>query len=426
MKYKMLLAVIMGNILEFYDFMIFAHLSTVIGPLFFPSDSPDKSHLAILGVFALSNISRLVGAIYFGSMADKEGRKEAVAKTVLLMSLPTLLIGLMPTYATIGVLATIIMIGLRFMQGVAMGGEYNNSGLLLMENFPKNKGIVSGILSSSCQVGSLIALGLVYIVLMFREIEWLWRATFIFGSVFGLISYRLRRVIMESDEFKLFEANKKVKRSADTEGFKEIFKDYRNFIALIAVGGLVGALVWIPITFTNFYVTKTLKLPNEIGLDATLTAIITYIISCVVMGYIADKFKPIKVMLIACMGLIVFAYPLFGFLVKQNFTAFQILITLFTGAFVGPVHAFTVNLYSVNKRGRAVSLGFGLGVGIIGSTTPIVAPYLIEVTGSHYAPAMYLMVLSALAFLSMVKSKQFSDLQEEEEEEEELSLSASK
>ncbi|AZL16125.1 MFS transporter [Rickettsiales endosymbiont of Stachyamoeba lipophora] len=396
MSLSPIFAILLGNILEFYDFMLFAHLSSVLGPKFFPAENEFISHLMGLGMFALGYFARPVGAIIFGIIGDKLGRKIAITKSILIISLPTLIIALLPTYHQIGIIAPIILIIVRCIQGIAMGGEYSNAGILLIENYPRHRFLLSCLLCASCQIGSILALGICYIIIAYQEIEWLWRIAFVIGFILGIVSYYLRKILRESISFT---------QTKQEEKFKEVFRDKISFLSITIFAGLIGILVWMPITFTNFYSNKYLHLGSTYSIKVTLVAVFSYIIALTSLGllfnrYFSNNIRAILLMMFGASGLACLsAVPLFTLLTQHHLFLFQILITVLAAAFGGGIHQVACKLTNSAVRSRAVSLSFALGISIFGSTSPIIATWLIETTQNHISPSFYVMLISFLSCL---------------------------
>jgi len=286
MNFKLFFLVILGTVLEYFDFLLFAHFGFILTPLFFPETNPIISALIALGLFAVGFLMRPLGGFFFGSIGDRSGRKATLSLSVLCIVLPTFCIACMPTYEQIGPFASVALLICRMMQGLSLGGEYTNAGVFLMEHAGRNnRGLYSSILAAAGSVGSLIGLACVFIIMKLGITSWGWRIPFLIGAGMGLWGYRLRRLIQESPTFYLFK--KRYGSSQLTNNvniWKQILFERRAFLITLGIGALVGVLVWIPVTYTNFYLTKIKGMPYEDAVPYTCLASVTYITSLLFMG----------------------------------------------------------------------------------------------------------------------------------------------
>ena len=255
---KYLLAALMsGNMLEYFDFFIFAHFSFLLAPKFYPSINP--LYDAIIGgfFFAIGFLARPLGGYIFGRIADLDGRRRSLMFSVFGMAIPTLCVGLLPTYAEVGIVAPIALIICRIIQGMCVGGEFTNGGILLIENYGWSKaGTVCGLYNASGGMGSLLAIGCVAIATRPGMPEWAWRVPFIIAATLGVIAYYLRSFVRESMEF---EAETKAQSGRD---FKLLSTFHRRYIyRAFCVGAVAGVFIWIPLSYTSFYMTKILHIP---------------------------------------------------------------------------------------------------------------------------------------------------------------------
>ncbi|MBY0461871.1 MAG: MFS transporter, partial [Alphaproteobacteria bacterium] len=252
MSSKILLTVVIGTILEYFDFFLFAHFSLIIAPHFFSDLDPIISSIEGLSLLSIGFIMRPLGAIFFGKIGDFRGRKFALSFAILWTSVPTFIISCLPTHCTIGVLAPIILILCRMGQGFFVGGEYTNAGIFLMEHAPlKKRGFYSSILCISASLGSLMALACAFVILNCDSPSWAWRVPFFLASVCGFIGYKFRTILIESPEISSFQND--VFKNTQKPIWELIAQNKKAFFVTIASGALVGALISTPVTYTNFY-----------------------------------------------------------------------------------------------------------------------------------------------------------------------------
>jgi MHS family proline/betaine transporter-like MFS transporter len=236
MSLKVFWAVVIGTVLEYFDFLLFAHFSLIIAPLFFPDIDPIVAAIQALGLFAAGFVMRPLGAIIFGWIGDSRGRKHALSSSVLWAALPTLIICFLPSYNSIGIMAPIILILCRMAQGFSLGGEYINAGILLMEHAPLEKrGFYSSILCASAAVGCILALACTFFILNSSMPSWAWRVPFFLGSVAGLMTYKMRKILIESPEFFVFQ---KQHSTNFVFSWKQILEDKKPFLIVMSIGAL--------------------------------------------------------------------------------------------------------------------------------------------------------------------------------------------
>ena len=239
-KIKVLGSCTLGTALEFYDFALYGAIASNLSHLFFPADNPLISLILSYGVFAISFIARPLGSIVFGKIGDKFGRKKAFGLSILYMSLPTVLIGCLPVYDSIGVMAPLLLILLRLMQGICTGGEFNGAYIYALEHYPNRGGFTGSIISTSVVFGMLLALIAVTIINKPGMPEWAWRIPFLFGGVIGFFGYYIRNKLGETPEFQ--ECMKEVSAKKETQtGFS---KSYDKILLTFAIGAVTGCLFY--------------------------------------------------------------------------------------------------------------------------------------------------------------------------------------
>lgn len=394
MSFKVFWAVVVGTVLEYFDFLLFAHFSFILAPLFFPDIDPIISAIQTLGLFAVGFLMRPLGAIIFGRIGDYKGRKHALSASILCSALPTLIVCFLPSYNIIGVAAPLILIFCRMTQGLSLGGEYINAGIFLMEHTPSAKrGLYSCVLCVSATVGCILALICAFVILYFDTPLWVWRIPFFLGSVAGLISYKMRKILVESPEFLKFQKH----HHAVNFSWKQTLKDKKPFFIIIAVGALFGVLIWTPITYTNFYITRILEWRAKDAVFMTLLANMTFGITALIAGIFSNRQKPQTIMLRTALIASLLTYPLFLCLTHGYIALTQIGFSVLAGFFTAPIHRLMLDLYPVHKRCQAISFGFSLGAAIFGGPSPMISAWLVDVTNDHSAPAIYVFITSLMA-----------------------------
>jgi MHS family proline/betaine transporter-like MFS transporter len=410
LRKKILIPCLIGNALEFYDFTLCGVFMVVLGKNFFPSG--DDFAALIGGIFAFSAAfwTRPLGALVFGYIGDKYGRKRALTLSVLLMGIPTLVIGVLPTYASIGIVAPCILLGCRLMQGLCTGGEYNGAAVFALEHMKAKPGMISGLISGSCVVGAVSATLMAYAVTNFLNFEQAWRIPFYLGACIAVVGFVLRKKAMETMEF--------IKRKPiNGLPIVEIIKKYpKQYMLVIASGAFNGILSYTLFGFLNLYITQYIGIKFASSLFFNIFGLLAFMICCPIFGRISDKITPYKSMILAA-AIAIFSSWI-GFVLLQRGTVEeiiigQIFIGIGVGSFVGPSHIFLQQQFSPEVRYTGVASGFSIGMAITGGTTALTMTYVIKETQFLLAPAMYISVAAvlwilALTFLSTKNQKQTS------------------
>lgn len=373
MAKKTLLLVLSGNILDYYDFLLFAHLGYLILPIFTPAMDTKQSHLLGLFLFALVFIVRPAGAYLFGRISDLENRRKALSQSVLWSGIATFALAFLPSYETIGILSTVLLILCRTLQGMSLGGEYPTAGTYLMETYPKHRGLLSGILAASTSVGSLIALCFAWICLQENAPSWLWRAAFFLGGLASLISYFLRK-------------NLKSSLSQQTAISNFIPPTPVAIMSTLFLGMLLSVFSWLPVTYINFFLTKILNHSTELGLSATLLAIIPAFFLKPLFGKLSDRYPYFSYLSVSSFLSIPLVLIGFSLIIQANILG-QIPLIIAATLLSGPVHAVMNSWFKQENRSRFINLFFMLGAGI-GGLVPSLSGFVVAKTGFHFFPAI--------------------------------------
>lgn len=406
---KIILASVFGNALEFYDFTLYGVFATIIASQYFPGDNETSKLLFSLAAFAVGFFTRPIGAIFFGHIGDKLGRKEALSLSILLMGIPTFLIGISPTYEQIGIWASILIFGSRILQGIFTGGEYNGAAIFSIEHIgKKSPGFVGGLITASCVVGAYTATLFGTLTQIKGLPEWAWRIPFLFGACVSIIGYFIRVKILETPEF----------ISAEQQGLttkipllKAIISNPRSCLITFMFGGLNGALSYTLFGFLNIYLSRYLDMPMVLAMQINLLGLLAFMIGCPIMGCIYDSVGQGKFLSCTVACILILAVPIFLAISSKIILAIivgQILLGLCTASIAGSGHAVMQNLFPVTDRYSGIAFNFSLGMGILGGMTPIIYVNMIEI---HHAsllfPAFFLIGLTLLFGASLIRSSVF-------------------
>lgn len=380
----------LGNSLEFYEFTIYGIFSTLFATLFFPNANPFISIMSSWAAFAVGFIMRPLGAVLFGHIGDKYGRRKALLYSILTMSLATIAIGCLPSYTTIGIAAPILLLLLRMLQGVSTGGEYNGAAIFLIEKIGSKKpGLVGGIITSSCVFGAI--LGTIFGKYLLNLGGEYWRLAFLIGGLGGLIIYASRFLLKETAAF----INQP---QAVNISFLEVINTFRlSVFKNMLLGGLNGALSYFLFGFSIIYLSKYIGFSMEEAVVLNIVGLLFFFVFSMLMGYLYDllgsqAYKSFMILLL-------FVIPITSIycLLSFNFTVSLLGIIMWgilTGAIAGPGHAILQENVPVIVRYRLVAFSFSLGMGLAGGLTPAIMTYLIEKHDIIYAPAIWIMTLS--------------------------------
>lgn len=397
---KYLLAALMcGNLLEYFDFFIFAHFSFLLAPKFYPSIGPIQDAIISGLFFAIGFLARPLGGYVFGRMADFKGRRKSLMLSVLGMAIPTLCIGLSPSYQQIGILAPIALIACRIIQGMCMGGEFTNGGILLIENYGwKRAGTVAGLYNSAAGMGSLLAIACVSIVAQPGMPEWAWRVPFILAASLGVIAFYLRSFVRESP---IFENEAKISSGENLSLLSA--NNLRYVYRAFCVGSITGLLIWIPLNYTSFYMTKILNIPLQDAVKMTVLAVVLHNGFTIIFGWISDKVGMQKVMAAACITSLIFLYPAFSLLGEHNFILFQIVMIFPASMAYSVVHPMSSFNVPVLIRGRLSGFAFSAGLSIFAGLTPLITNTITQLmNGSSVGVMIYIGSVVSLGGASLL------------------------
>jgi MHS family proline/betaine transporter-like MFS transporter len=403
MKYlnKAVFGSLIGNIMEFYDFVIYGYLSIYLGQHFFPSNNKTISLLVTFSVFAGGYFIRPLGSIIFGYIGDIKGRKPALLYSISLMSFSTLFMGFIPTYHQVGIIAPIILIILRLLQGLAVSGEQGGAIVYLAEYFKMQKiGVISALMFASVLTGVLLgSLSVVVCQTMLSENEmivWGWRIPFYFSAILGFFSLKLRWDSIESPTFKF--SHQAVKQLPIINLAKENFNScVRMFLLSITFS--------VAISFHNTYLpifySKIPELGANKGMIVSSVGIFWIGLLSPLVGILSEKIGYIKTVQVGCLLLFVLGYQLFCLLQHQSIGAI-ILVEIIFGIIIAlisaPMFAIFVQNFPTQSRCTGVSLTYNLGMSVFASLTPIIAILLFQSTNMQYLIGV-LLSLSALGGL---------------------------
>ena len=391
-------AAVIGNVLEWYDFAVYAYLATVIAKLFFPTGDEVSALLATFATFGVGFVLRPLGAIVIGRLGDRNGRKAALSITIGLMALGTLLIGLAPTYASWGAGATAVVVVARLIQGFSAGGEWGSATAFMVEWAPEGRRGFYGSLQQ-CSVAGGLLLGAATSALISSLLseaalmDWGWRVPFLLGALIGPVGWYLRRHIDDTPVFRAQAASPRPALSA------ALVAQAFGFTVLWTVS------YYIVLTFLPTFFQQHVQLTRTQALWSTATALLLLVIVSPLFGHWSDRIGRKPLLMAACVAFMVLPYPLLNLMTAQSSLvlamACQALLTLAIASFSGPGPAAIAEIFPTASRATGMSVGYSVAVAVFGGFSPFIATWLIAKTGSASAPAWYLMGAAMVTLVTL-------------------------
>jgi MHS family proline/betaine transporter-like MFS transporter len=392
-------AATMGNVLEYYDFTIFTVFITIIGQVFFSQQSEFLQTLSSLAVFAIGFLTRPIGGIIFGYIADRFGRRISLIFSMLGMTIPTLMIGLIPGYDAIGISAPIILICMRLIQGLCISGEGTGTAIFVLEHYKSLRpGFITGLVHSSNIGGtlfaSLVGMAIGYFI---PQIIWGWRLAFILGGLLGIIGFYLRLQVSESPEFTKIQMQKKILKSPLRNVLKTALP---SMILTFVIAGLASCIVYFIKGYLNIFMKTVHHLSDADSLLYFAFTNFIVMISMPIGGALTDKYGKENTIKAITLLILIFIIPLVYLLSRDNiiFIYFSLLLIGFlAGSIAACAYIFSISLFSPEQRVTGVALSYNSGVALFGGTTPIIAGILYKYTEIPYSASYYICFLSLVA-----------------------------
>ncbi|MBV8745392.1 MAG: MHS family MFS transporter [Xanthobacteraceae bacterium] len=401
-----------GTIIEWYDFLIYATAAALVfNQAFFPTFDPLAGTLAALGSYAVGFLARPLGGALFGHFGDRLGRKSMLVVTLFVMGLSTFLIGLLPTYNSIGVFAPILLIALRIVQGIGLGGEWGGASLTVLEHAPADK---RGLYASFVQIG--FPVGLVLASLAFALATklpsadfaaWGWRLPFLASAVLLLVGIFARSRVPETPIFERIQATGNLAKNPVLEMIR---KDTKSF--LIAVGLKLSEVSWVYMltVFVVLYATTKLNLPKQLMLDAVLYAALLELISLPLFGWLSDRVGRRPMYILGALFTILFAFPLFWMLESKSvaliITAVMIAMNFGHGMMFGPESAYFPELFGARVRYSGASFGFQVSAALGGGFAPIIATAMVGYFGGTTGVSIMMIVLALITLAAALAARE--------------------
>lgn len=396
---RVLASAAIGQFVEWYDFVVYAYTSSVLASLFFPAEDRTASLLATFGVYAVGFVMRPVGGIVFGHLGDRLGRRGVLAFIILLMGGSTAAIAVLPTYASIGLLAPVLLTTCRLLQGLSAGGEAIGSNTLVAEHAPLNRrGLWVGFTwAFAIPPGIFAALLILMLNQMLGEQafnEWGWRIPFLIGGLMSLMGLYIRTKVQESPEFAA------AKRAGDTERspLLSIFRNHKKSLLLaFALAALSALGFYSLLTYFTSYLVESAGLSSSEALLSNSIALVVAFIVMTASGAWSDRVGRRKILIIGATLSVIVAVPGYALAGAGSLWAAIIGQTIFAAGlavYFGPVGIAFLELFPTRTRYSGAAVAFNFSYVVFGGTAPLLGTWLVASTGSLLAPAFYTSALS--------------------------------
>jgi len=393
---RQILAAVIGNALEWYDFVVYGFLTVIISRLFFPSESEYASLLMAMATFGVGFFMRPVGGILIGMYADRKGRKAALQLIILLMTISIAMIAFAPTYAAIGAAAPVLIVLARLLQGMATGGEFASATSFLVESAPPDRRGFYGSLQmvgqsvaalAGATAGMLITQGLTP-----EQIDsWGWRVPFMFGLLIGPVGLWIRRHLNETEAF--VEASQSVEEPV---GLMALWRLYRRSIAVsfgLVVSGTI--MYYVVLIYMPTYAKTQLGIPLGEAFIAQVAGLLCLTVGTPFFGILSDRIGRRPVLMLACVLYFILPYPLFSWLQAEpglfRLAVMQVLLCSAVAVGFGAISTALAEQFPVRMRSTGLALAYNFAVMLFGGFAQLIVTWLIKATGTPLAPAYYVM-----------------------------------
>ncbi|MDF0725981.1 MFS transporter [Cytobacillus sp. S13-E01] len=420
---KALVASLIGSSIEWYDYFLYGTVAALVfSKLYFPSEDPSVGLMLAYASFAIPFFIRPLGGVIFSHIGDRIGRKKTLVMTLSLMGIATVLIGLLPSYETIGIWAPILLITLRLIQGLGIGGEWGGALLLAVEYAPdKKKGFFGSIPQMGVTIGMLLGtLSISLMTLLPDEafLAWGWRVPFILSSILVFIGLWIRNGLDETPAFKEAQKTGNISKMPLIDTFK-----YHWRSVLLAVGAKVveTAPFYIFSTFIIAYATGTLGFERSSALNAVTIATLITTIMIPFMGIWSDKIGRKPIYIGGTIAMVLYAFPYFYLLSLGSVLWLTIATIIGLGIIWAPITAVLGTMFSeifaTNVRYTGVTVGYQLGAAIAGGTAPLIATALLATYNNSSTPvSIYIIITGIVSLIAIMLIRETRDIKLDQQE----------
>jgi metabolite-proton symporter len=405
--YHVVSASVLGTAIEWYDFLIYGTAAALVfNKLFFPSFDPATGTLAAFSTYAVGFVARPIGGAIIAHFGDRIGRKTMLVTTMMIMGIGTLLIGCLPTYDQIGVWAPILLVTLRFVQGIGIGGEWSGAVVMVIEHAGERRGFWGSLVQVGFPAGVAASTGVFALVTQLPEesfLSWGWRVPFLLSFFLVLIGILVRYRLTETPAFKTVVERQELMRQPVVSALKH---DWRNILLAIGITVSEIGLAYLLTVFIINYSTAMLGLSRQVILNAIVYAAIVEFVTLPLAGWLSDVYGRKALYLTGAVASVVVAFPFFWLFETKNVTVITLTVivtmTLTHALLFGPKAAFMPELFGTRVRYSGAALGANLAAATSGGFTPLIATALLAWTGATWAVSLCIIALSLVTVLSVL------------------------
>jgi MFS family permease len=403
----------LGNVLEWYDFVVFGFLSIIIAKQFFPSDSEYAALMLTTATFGAGFVVRPLGGILLGWYADRKGRKAGLTLVIALMTVAAAMIALTPGFHQIGLVAPAIVLCARLLQGISAGGEFGTATAMLIEYAPKGKRNLYGSWQMFAQaLGALMAVAmgsaLTHIFTQEALDSWAWRIPFLFGLLIGPVGFYIRRSVPETEAFRKLDKRIKVPLG-------RVFTQYpKELFIATALSAALNVMSYVIITYLPIYAVQNLHMPVTLPFTVLLASVLLRVVTIPIFGHMADRAGGKRMIVWALALFLAALYPAYYWIVSApslaSILTVELVFALLIGASNAPIPTALASLFPTEVRSTGLAISYNIAASIFGGFSPFFLTWLLHATGDAMMPAHYCAVLFALGLLGaiMVREKAFS------------------
>jgi MHS family proline/betaine transporter-like MFS transporter len=397
----------MGNAVEWFDYAIYSYLVTTIGMNFFPDADPAAQTLLTFSLIAIPFVLRPFGGILLGPLGDKFGRRRVLAFTIIMMSAATFLIGFIPSYATIGVAAPILLLLARLVQGFSTGGEYGGAATFIAEYAPdRRRGFYGSFLEFGTLSGYVLGASIATVVQLGLSPEalasWGWRIPFLVAGPLGLIGFYLRSRLEDTPAFRHAQEEGETSRAPFTETLRSVWPQILNLIGFVI---LLNVAVYTMLTYMPTYLTQVLGISDTESLLVIIGVMLGMMVIISPVGALSDRIGRKPLLLGSAIGFLALSYPaisLVGMRDPLPVTLGMVILALLLVMMLGTIGSALPAMFPTRNRYGGFSIGYSTSTAAFGGTAPLIITALIDGTGNTAIPAFYLMGAAAIAIVPIL------------------------
>ncbi|OIK16000.1 MFS transporter [Bacillus sp. MUM 116] len=414
-KAKALVASLIGSSIEYYDYLLYGTVAALVfNKLFFPNFDPKVGLLIALASFGIPYFFRPLGGVIFSHIGDRLGRKKSLVLTLAIMGSSTALIGVLPVYGSIGAWAPILLVSLRLIQGIAVGGEWGGAVLLAVEySEKKNRGFAGSVPMMGAAVGMVLATATISLMRLLPDAQflaWGWRVPFVASLLLVILGLWIRNGLEETPDFQKAKDEGAVSKLPIVDTFKNHWKEV---ILTTGAKAIETAPFYIFATFGISYATNSLKMPEGPVLNAVTIGTLISLVMIPLMGSLSDRFGRKKIFIIGTVSVIIFAMPYFFLLSKKSILLLTIAVMIgyaIWSIITSVLGTMFSEMFRAEVRYTGISMGYQLGAAIFGGTAPLIATSLVTAFQGSWVPAaIYLMLLGVMSLICVSLMKSMSE-----------------